>query len=102
MKAQPTTAVDSQSAQQRWQDIASLKLPFMPANSLSIEQQLRLEVTFRKIDACDKIDVMKAITKRCLLSKAILHSRHQQDIDQLRRSTTPFLAKRFGIDADQL
>ena len=76
----------------------------MPDNSLSIEQQLRLEVTFRKIDACDKLDVMKAIAKRCLLSKAILHSRHQQDIDhdQLRRSTTPFLAKRFGIDADQL
>ncbi len=77
-------------------------LLFMADNSFSIEQQFRLEVTFRKIDACDKLDVLKVIAKRCLLSKTILHSRHQQDIDQLRRSTAPFLAKRFGIDADQL
>lgn len=71
---------------------------------MSVEQQFRVEAACRKLDACDDIDVIRALAKQLLQALETERASMRQAMADLKQQEeqTPTLAQRFGFNTRQM
>ena len=76
----------------------------MAEAKMSVEQQFRVEAAYRKIDACDDIEVIRTLSKQLLHALETERASTRQAIADLKQKgeQKPSLAHRFGFNTNQM
>ena len=65
---------------------------------LSVEQRFHLEAAFRKIDACEDIEKLRALTKQIITAQQNEKAFAREAMLQLRNEMEFVASKKFGFN----
>ena len=73
----------------------------MTNHHLSVEQRFHLEAAFREIDACEDINMLRALTKQIITAQENEKAFAREAMVQVRKEMEAAASQRFGFNWGQ-